>query len=78
MTPLHTYGDVRADGMRFVQYNKNAAGDGFIECWSDPVVWEASNQRKLQRNREYKRKKAAERRAQRIDKSAGNLLNSGS
>lgn len=62
---LHTYGDVRADGMRFAQYYKNRSGTSFLETWLTPERWEAANQRKLQRNREYKRRKAAERCAQR-------------
>lgn len=60
---LLKYGDTREDGMRFMQYQKVRDGD-IVEKWASPEWFELRSERNRVRMREYKRRKAAERREQ--------------
>lgn len=57
---LLKYGDTREDGMRFMQYQKGPTG--IMEKWVSPEWFELRSERNRVRMREYKRRKAAERR----------------
>lgn len=59
---LLKYGDTREDGMRFLQYQKGPTG--IMEKWASPEWFALRSERNRVRMREYKRRKAAERREQ--------------
>ena len=65
---LFKYGDTREDGMRFMQYQKVRDGD-IVEKWASPEWFALRSERNRVRMREWKRRKAAERREQTIMKA---------
>ena len=60
---LWTYGEYGPDGRRFLQYRKQVSGH-ISEQWATPAWFAIRNERNRVRMREYKRRKAAEKREQ--------------